>query len=255
MRTKILFIVEGPHDEAFLGRLLRVQHGLSACKQPSEVDPFWTVTIPTTFPAKNDLRMRVPVPYFYQDSNTSLAMIVAVGDSQLLHVVQDTIAVLPGAVDALGVFLDADRQQPPDVRFHSITEELSDLNFGGGPGMVGTDSCRCGVYIFPDNAAAGTLENLLEECAGVSYSSALAAARVFVDCIVDEMFEAGELKDFKKPSGRKKATIATLAAILRPGKAIQVSISDNRWLTPETLTLPNVSSVAVFVKSLLEAGR
>lgn len=255
MRAKILFVVEGPHDEAFIGRLLRLQHGLEPCRLRTNVDPFWERTIPKSFPYNDDLRMRMPVPYFYQNNDVTLAIIVAVGESQLANVVRDTLDVLPDDVDALGVFLDADEGKSPARRFSSLIEamqEVPTLQFGSTPGAVAGAPIRCGIYVFPDNVSQGTLENLLEECAQVSYPAALEAARGFVGSMEEGMFEARELKDFKKPSGRRKAAISSLASILRPGKAIQVSISDNRWLTTETLRISNLSSVALFVSALVK---
>lgn len=254
MSSRVLFVVEGPHDEAFVGRLLRLRHGLGPEKLRSRVDPFWEKTIPTSFPHNNDLRMRMPVPFFYQNADTTLAIISAIGDSQLAHTVRDTFDVLPEAVDALGVFMDTDKVKSPAQRHATLVRALDDipaLRFPDKPGLVNHGEIRTGVCVFPDNVSEGTLEDLLEKCAELSYPAALAAARGFVASMSENMFEAGELKDFKKPSGRKKATIAALASILRPGKAIQVSISDNRWLTDDTLNISSITAVARFIHDLV----
>jgi len=59
-------------------------------------------------------------------------------------------------------------------------------------------------------------------------------------------------EDFRKPAGKKKATAGCISSILKPGKAIQVSIQDNGWLKHEkALELPRVVAVQRFVDQIL----
>ena len=51
---------------------------------------------------------------------------------------------------------------------------------------------------------------------------------------------------------RNKAIVGVIANVLRPGKAVQVSLQDNRWLRdPECLQLPKVSALLNFVDAVI----
>ena len=91
------------------------------------------------------------------------------------------------------------------------------------------------------------------ECAEFVYPSILQAARVLVDSAerhAPELLQE-DLVELRKPAGRKKATIASIAAVLKPGKAIQTSIQDNRWLEGPTLELPRIVALRGFLGELM----
>jgi hypothetical protein len=55
-----------------------------------------------------------------------------------------------------------------------------------------------------------------------------------------------------KPAGRKKAIVGAVANVLRPGKSVQVSLQDNRWLRdPRALALPQVARFQAFVDAIV----
>lgn len=56
----------------------------------------------------------------------------------------------------------------------------------------------------------------------------------------------------RKPAGRHKAIVGSMASILRPGRAVQVSLQDNRWLRDDALTIPRVKAVQEFLRDLFE---
>lgn len=116
--------------------------------------------------------------------------------------------------------------------------------------MAGTGK-RCGVYILPDNKNEGTLENLLLECADVYYQNLKNCAEGFLKQIDFDQLHASELREFYKPSGHKKATVAAMGAVLKPGKSIQVSISDNRWLQEAAEQLPRIHACRQFLSALI----
>ena len=61
-----------------------------------------------------------------------------------------------------------------------------------------------------------------------------------------------ERQDLAKPAGKLKAVVAAVASVLRPGRAVQVSIQDNRWLSDkEALSTPEVAAFQAFVSSLI----
>jgi hypothetical protein len=253
-QRRVLLVVEGQHDEAFIAAVLRARHGLIAKTRLSQVDPYWEMTIPRTFPHDDDLRRRVPVPYFYAKDDVSLAVVVAIGDSRLVDVVGDTLAILPApAIDAIGIVLDADERKTVGERYASIQKDLLSLHLvpGAAPGVVTASTPNCGVYILPDNVSNGTLEHILIECAEKNYLTALNAARALVQRIDPADYQGGDLREFNKPAGKNKAIVAMITAILKPGKTTQASISDNRWLSGEALMLDSVKNFGKFLEKLL----
>ena len=253
-QRRVLLVVEGPHDEAFISKILRERHGIQSRSKYSAVDDYWRKTIPYKVPHDDDLRQRMPVPFFYESPGLSLAIVVAVGESRLVEMVGDTLAVLPAPpVDAIGVILDADDQRTAESRHNSICRELSKLSLmpGGAPGTVGMTPPYCGVYVLPDNTSKGTLEDVLLECAELNYNSALRNARDFIGLVKREDYRSSDLKELNKPAGRNKAIIAAITAVLKPGKTAQTSISDNYWLDNEAYSLISVRNLELFLEQLI----
>jgi hypothetical protein len=104
----------------------------------------------------------------------------------------------------------------------------------------------------PDNASSGTLEAILVECARESYPQLAELATSYVDGVDTAKLTSNDLKDFRKPAGRQKAIVSGIATILRPAKALQVSLQDNEWLRGRALELPRVLAVRRFLADLLE---
>ncbi len=105
----------------------------------------------------------------------------------------------------------------------------------------------------PDNQNAGTLESLLIECAQHVYPNLLQSAISHVNTVPgDGTLVLEDREDFNKPAGRDKAIVGTIASVLRPGKAVQVSLQDNRWLHEGALKLARVRAVQTFLIDLLE---
>ena len=69
----------------------------------------------------------------------------------------------------------------------------------------------------------------------------------------DQSLSTDDREELAKPAGTNKAVVASVASILPPGRAIQVSIQDNRWLRETTtLQLPRVRAVHDFLVNLLD---
>jgi hypothetical protein len=106
--------------------------------------------------------------------------------------------------------------------------------------------------LVPDNEAPGTLEDLLLEAGALAYPELQRAATDYVQGIDHvQGLSTQDLAGFGKPAGRKKATIAAMAGILKPGKAIQVSIQDNDWLNAASIQLPKIKEANRFIQELL----
>ena len=86
------------------------------------------------------------------------------------------------------------------------------------------------VFVFPNNCNEGNLENLLLETAEVAYPELLELASDYVEKA--SIFQAG----LKKEQNAKKAKVGCIANAMKPGKANQVSIGDDEWVSAKTLS-------------------
>ncbi len=258
----VYLVVEGPHDLEFVARFLK-PYGFSRVNLYSAVDPYWHPLIPKAFPHKDDLSKRMPVPVFFQGSGPSRELAVAIGvaggDSRIISHVEVNLAVLSERPSAIGVVLDADLERTPKARFDSILDGLIALESLAPstteplePGQVTGTEPRIGIFVLPDNTSQGTLESLLIECADLNYPTLLAAARVFVGSVQPTDFHGGDLAEFDKNAGVAKATVSCVASVLKPGKAVQNSIQDNRWVHGSAYALPRIAAFGAFIRQLLK---
>ncbi|WNG20641.1 DUF3226 domain-containing protein [Cystobacter fuscus] len=257
----VYFAVEGPHDLEFVGRFLKL-HGLKRVQHKPRLTPFWTPLLPKSWPSppgSTDLLKRVPVPVFFQNQHVSVAIDSVTGDSQLLSSTINTRGTVeqPGGeiLHSIGIVLDSDQNESAMARFNTIAKGLNAERFplATVPGQVVEGPPRLGIFVLPDNATAGTLEDLLIECAETQYPQLLASARIHVESVQSEVppYEKSDLEDFLSPAGRRKAVVGSIGSILRPGKSIQISIQDNRWVDGDALALPRVKMFRAFVDALL----
>lgn len=254
MTRRAYFVVEGPQDVELLAKMLRPS-GLRRVQQYDDLDPVWRRIVPRAFPVDGDLLRRVPVPAFFAGEGLSVAVHAAGGIGRVAEVARKTWANLDEEPEGFGVVVDADDE---DVRsrWSIVSADLPVDDLGSGPGQVGDGPPRAGIFVLPDNAAAGTLESVLLDCAGLAYPSLLAGARGWIDGLDPAdptvFLNREERRDFAKPFGRDKAIVASIASVLRPGKAVQVSLQDNRWLTaPDALALPSLVALKGFVDAVL----
>ncbi|MEO7331307.1 MAG: DUF3226 domain-containing protein [Minicystis sp.] len=247
-------IVEGPHDLEFVARFLK-PHGLSRVTRLSKLDEYWIKLIPKQFPYEDDLARRMPVPVFFHGDNIAVAIGVAGGDSRIVSHLEETFAVLSERPSAIGMVLDADVDDTPRRRFDSILSDLTKLgllaSLPSDPGQVTSSAPRVGIFVLPDNVSQGTLESLLIECAALNYPALLAAASNFVGSVQPAAFAAKDMEEFVKNAGMAKATVSCVASVLKPGKAVQNSLQDNRWIHGRTLDLPRIAAFGGFIRELL----
>ncbi len=258
--VRVYLLVEGPHDVEFIGRLLKWW----ACKRIQllkRVDPFWHPLIPKVFPHLDDLLARVPVPTFFETTDLQVAVSVAVGDSKIARILRADLTVPSFCVDeldAIGLVLDADDKTPRD-RWQALSRAIQlppnlHMTLPAEPNTVARANPRFGALVLPGDGTRGSLEDLLIACGKIVYPQLLRKAQTYVRA-VDGRARRGigsaALTDFDTSSGRKKALFAAMTAPLRPGKAMQVSIQDNRWLSEATRELPSVRACLSFMAALL----
>lgn len=248
--------VEGQHEIEFVGALLK-KRGLKRIEQKESVDPFWIRTIPKEFPYQGNLLKRVPIPAFFQDDDISIAVHSCGGFTQVFDRVKMTFInteALPKKATGIGIIIDADYGVGgAEKRFKSLKSRFEKdlkLKMPDRPGEVLSGRPNSGVYILPNNLDQGTLDTILLECAEKVYPSLLKGAKHYIENLDLKKLNSDDKKQFRKPSGRNKATVGCVGSVLRPGKAIQVSIHDNRWVSAKTLTLEKVSSLKKFLLKL-----
>ncbi|MCK4260718.1 MAG: hypothetical protein KAX49_17200 [Halanaerobiales bacterium] len=245
------FVAKGQHDIAAIGKMLTINR-LKLVREVKNLDKFWRKTIQYKFPPKGDLLKRVPIPIFYQSDELSVAIQSGKGDTQLVKTLNASLTNLDEELlSGIAVFFDADHMGP-QMRLTRLIAELnkSENDFLKDnflpciPGEVSNESLKTGVYVFPDNMSSGNLENLLLECASVSYKDILDAAIHYVQSF-DKKYKLSESK-------QKKAIIGCIANVLKPGKANQVSIQDDNWFCQRTIEeLESVLRLNEFIKKLL----
>jgi hypothetical protein len=259
-----ILAVEGQHDIEVIGRVLRA-YGFAKVQVKAKLDAIFHELIPTKYPANQDgnILSRVPVPVFYQSDDVCVAMLYCEGDSQIISrmsaaMTRLRMTSLGFTPFAIGIVLDSDKHVPMQ-RFSEIAGKIASVDASlivpARPGEVSEGVPRVGIYIMPNNKDAGTLEDILIECADVCYGDLLRFAREFV-CSARPCVESLEKKDrehFQSPSGEKKATVSVLSSLLRPGKAIQVSICDNQWIPKQPDDFSGqLMLVAFFISRLLD---
>ena len=271
MPRRLSFIaVEGQHDAAFIGRLLN-DAGFRLVKRKDEdpaspgglfLDANLVRLVPEDFPQNNDLLARVPIPFFWQKETHAIALRPANGESKLISSAATAIRTIrPAVFGSIGIVLDADNKGVPADRMprmqRAIDAEATRIRQAVGfeippqPGTVEGDTMKCGVFIMPDNHGPGTLEDLLLDCAEQNYADLKANASVYLSNINSALLNGDDVDEIGAPAGEKKAKVGVIASILKPGKAIQNSISDNQWLAGAARTQPRIEALRKFLRDLL----
>lgn len=247
-------LAEGPQDIEFLICLLK-SYGLRRVRLLPDLDPFWTPLIPTTFPIDNDLMKRVPIPAFLQDTELSIALHSAIGINRLAQTLEESLALIPvSQLFGIGLFLDADDMQLPQLRFDTLISQLSALlnvALPSKPGEITEGIPYFGVFITPNNNDSGTLEDILLACARLNYPNLFNLSQNYVSSIDISQLTQTDLRELRKPAGRNKAIVSSISSILKPGKTLQVSIQDNRWIDEQTMGLNDIQVVKVFLEKII----
>lgn len=259
----LLLLVEGPHDLEFCAQLLKPLQfeRIRSFEVLKRDHSYWKPAIPEKWPRGDDLLARHPVPTFFaKPDGQTVAIVAAAGVTNLAKQLGLTLANLHTLPDAVGFVLDADGDELPQQRYHDLCSRCagledpsaSKLEWPTLPGEVRPGPPKTGIFVLPDNHSPGVLEDLVLDAAAVVYPQLLIAAQEFVAVASqDTLLEQDDLKELKKPAGPKKARTAAMAGILKPGRAIQVSLQDNRWLGPGSLHLPRIKTLHEFLRNLL----
>ena len=128
-------VVEGPHDAALVGVLLR-ERGFNRTEYRADVDPFWAPIIPTQFPANPQGRLDhvVKFPDFYTKGGgtpQSVAVAAAGGYDKLVVELQTDLDAL-GSSRLAGIAIVADADDVvPAQRLTQLLAQLEEVNRQG----------------------------------------------------------------------------------------------------------------------------
>ncbi|MEP6489353.1 hypothetical protein NDI43_13770 [Microcoleus vaginatus GB2-A3] len=247
--------VEGPHDQAFTGKVLKLLDFKDFREElkglESQLDPFWRKFIPV-YPKKGNLYKRLDMPSILFNDTISVAIYAGEG-SNLVTNLDDILfanSEYQTNLAAFGIVADCDKSTPDRIvepyakKFRSYFP-----NFPQCPGVVNTNSPRTGVYVLPDNASPGVLDTLLCECGQIAYPAYIEKASSYLN-----EFSESDRKFLKwKNFDRDKALVATVVSVLKPGKTNTTSIADNNWVSEKTQQqVPALANFIEFLRQLLE---
>lgn len=265
--SQFLYIVaEGVQDVAFIGKLLVVVHKAKRVLRMEDLTTdhiAWMKTFSWPLPATSagtDIgRFSVPAPTFYKlDSGAIVVLRSAEGIDKIFSTLErdlESFARTSGDPQTVGILLDSDEKTSQE-RLHELKKQLArlELDIPDDLGSVSGGVPRIGVFAVPAPGVEGTLEDLLLMIGEVSYPELSQSALAYANGWRDKAkagLSGSEWKPIKKPAGAKKAAIAAMAAILKPGYATQVSIEQSEWFGEKTRALPCLQPCIAFLNALL----
>lgn len=239
--------VEGPHDQAFIGKLLKQQRLTQFDGERDSLDPFWEKFIPTY---RKLLYVRLDMPAIFSSPTHSVAIYQGEGSNLCKNLKGKIREHDPYMKDihAFGLVLDADTLTPQQKATEYATE-LRELypSLVDEPGKIIVGQPRTGIYVLPDNKKQGTLESILVDCATIIYPDHKVGAIQFLDGL-DHAH-----KSHWRHFDHEKAMVATIVSVLKPGAANTPSIAQDHWICEETVKgVDEVALLGEFLKNLLE---
>lgn len=263
----IVFVFEGAHDVSFVGQILS-KSGFTRNTSFSAIPDTWKQLYPRSFPWNGDLLERVArFPEVYTSPEFTIGLINAGSDSQLiprLRVVIETLGL--EGVDCMAIFADADALDASN-RFKSVQKGLAKLNADaieeGVPGYpigvptemasLSAGSPAVGVFVFPNNAKPGSLENVLFECAKLTHNEVSLKAEGFINQL-DQDIPAGHgsLGKLRAGLGKQKAIMGLIANVLKPGSSLAVAIEQRGLVGEAALDLEEVQGISEFINAIFK---
>ncbi len=248
-----LFIVEGTQDVELLARILKI-NGFTRQRVMSAVPELWIPFFPNVDLSKlEDITQRPRIPAPFQKEGCSILVLPAGGIDKIADeaVLVRTQLREGKALAGFGIIVDCDKNNGPVTSTYSaLSAAFSFLQFPGAPGAIQGGTPRVGAYILPDNASIGAVEELLLEGAQSEFPTMLSAAENLIFSIQASYAPAKSLKELGSPFGDKKAVVGIIGAAFHPGRSIQVSIYEDNWVTPNTVTLPRMSGLCSFLQGV-----
>jgi len=277
---KYSFIVtEGIQDVAFISKILEElgfvrerfkriiedtqNEGIDVKPDKSVlVNKFWYRLFPISFPTSGngDFTRGAHLPWFLHNEQICVAVQEYSGLTNLIHNFSLDLQQIPHTdLFSIGFILDADTKELPSERLkrliQGIKKQIPELvSLPDNLGTIVSTTPKVGIFIFPDNMSLGTLEDLLLDSADIIYPNVRKHVEIFInnekEWSID--LDKDEQREYCKPAGKKKLTVAGISSAMKPGRAVQNSIEDCRWLCSETMATKRIQGFVEFLKKLLD---
>ncbi len=245
MSSFVYLIAEGVTDVMLITRVLRRYLSMTPIEKRTDLpDKARTWLNGFKWPVGEDIaRLAVPAPVFMQREGTLVATRNAQGLDRIqtaLDADNEALTRIDWRPDALGVLLDADNKNPSE-RFSTIRDKLK--HFDSFPSLAGLrrvedvasaegDDRRAGIFVFPNATTPGTVESVLLPLGEAAFPELHDASQSFVASWNRDHGHEPLFKELRKPAGVSKAQLSTMASLLKPGKNLNASLHDQKWVPP-----------------------
>lgn len=258
-----IFIVEGAHDVALLGSVLKLLK-FKNIKNINQLGEVFKNLIPTSFPFDEEsLNIFNIVPSFYKKDNKFVCIINANGETNL-------IPKLDSSLDKIGlnnckyltkviIFCDADTEyretkiqglinnsfsEDDEFRFKKecLKEDrilLEDFNI----------EIPFSFYVFPDNENTGRIEEILIEVIEREDKELLEKTDEFLDSIPDKYKD----KWRDENSQLDKTRISCVGNVKKPAASMGAIIEKSKWIKKDTVeNCKYLNGIYMYLKNELE---
>lgn len=249
-----LLVVEGPHDQAFVARVLRCMGFSRFDGKVDKLDRVWEPWKPT-YPKNGYLYAPLDMPTIMFNADWSIGVMRGEGDGLyspqkgLPLRLRNNSAFISRLHDdgAIGFVVDAD-ENPPEACTQKIHDAYSALfaHLSAIPGQITVGPPRAGTFVIPNNTDSGTVESVLLPLGQTHYAPLLGYADTFIRACEPEL-----TKHFK-PFDHLKARVAAAASILQPGSTNTITIERDKWITSSQLKDEPIALVVAFLRELFE---
>jgi hypothetical protein len=250
-RDCVLIGVEGPHDQAFIAKVLKKLFGFKECQIKSELDSLWLKFIPTYPTQKGKLYQRLDMPSVLFKDHLSIAVYAGEG-SNLSQNLNDKLSDIDylSSLKGFAIVVDSD-DKTPISKAQDYCNKLKALfpdfpSTTASTGVVIDGEPKLGIFVLPDNVSAGVLDTILCKCGDVAYSDFMRRAKTYISQFND--LETGWSK-----FDREKAVVAAVASILKPGGTNTATLSNNNWVSQDTYDqIDEIQAFCTFLEKLLD---
>lgn len=259
-----VIVAEGIHDSRAIAKFLELKEYREVKKYSQIPEPLQPV-IPQKYPWRgggDELSWLVTHPSFFQKDEKWVLVSNANGESNLGKELTENLLAfraqfIKKSLAAVAIIADADTKTGSEKQM-SVSNRIvqgffgrEDLSFDTSqPSQIGAYEKEVPLhqYIFPNNIDCGTLERLLIDGGRVVYPELLEKAEAYVDYAKTQEVCRETLKNFNGD----KAAVGVVSNMLRPGKANQVSIHDDDWITAVSVSgTPSHMSFSAFLDEVL----
>ena len=241
-----IFLVEGSHDLAVIGKVLSCI-GYKELKKKDEISENFRELLPKKFPFREegDLDIFNIIPSFFKNKKESKEIVIIVSRGETNHFEKldraldsferkDTEQLEKVIVFSDGDTLEADEKIKELLRNNFAEREefenFSRKNIENRKIDLMIKKIDVEFYIFPDNRNAGRLEELIYEGINKYDSQLLEKTKIFVNSIDDKY----KTKWDNKNSQKDKTTIGVVGNILSPCNSASVFLKNSKWFSKDS---------------------